>query len=318
MPTEIPALERSSDVSYRDASSQFILQLPRITLPKFSGDFAEWENFRSLFESFVASNDAIPNTQKLHYLKTSLDGDAAKLIKNLKISDANYVSAWQLLLDEYDKSALIHTHIHSFAGLPKMKTENVAELKKLRDTASAALAALKNLGCPIDKWDDLLVYLISQKFSPRTRNEWSLKRGASDAPAPYTELNEFLTLRIRGFSDFPDSSTPVVESALRSNKTRSSVHSVSALKCVNCAGNHYIGKYDDFLSKAIAQRDALVKQKRLCFNCLRAGHFTSKCPSKGRCAQCRRSHHSLLHQLKADPLRATASPPPASEPSISH
>jgi len=50
-----------------------------------------------------------------------------------------------------------------------MKTENVIELRKLRDTVSASLAALGNLGRPVIHWDDLLVYTISQKFSARTR-----------------------------------------------------------------------------------------------------------------------------------------------------
>lgn len=72
------------------------------------------------------------------------------LIANLKISDANYESAWQLLVDEYDdKQAFVHVHIHSFFNLLSMKNENVTELKRLRDTLSASLAALINLGHPV-------------------------------------------------------------------------------------------------------------------------------------------------------------------------
>lgn len=142
----------STDSSFREAHSGPALQLPRISLPKFSGNYLEWENFRNTFESLVANNDALTNTQKFHYLKSSVNGDTALLIANLKISDANYDSAWQLLLDEYDdKQALIHAHIHSFVSLPSMKSENVIELKKLRDTLSASLAALTNLGRPVNQ-----------------------------------------------------------------------------------------------------------------------------------------------------------------------
>lgn len=55
-----------------------------------------------MFESFVANNDALSNTQKFHYLKTSIGEDAALIINNLKISNANYKSAQQLLVEEYD------------------------------------------------------------------------------------------------------------------------------------------------------------------------------------------------------------------------
>lgn len=83
-------------------------QLPRVTLPKFSGKLTDWENFRNIFEYLVANNDTFSNSQKFHYLKSIVNGDASLLINNLKISDANYESAWQLLTNEYnDKQALI-------------------------------------------------------------------------------------------------------------------------------------------------------------------------------------------------------------------
>jgi len=167
---------RSTDSSIRDFNSH-CFQLPRIALSKFSGKLTDWEGFRNTFESLVANNEALSNTQKFHYLKTSVQGDAALIINNLRISDANYESAWQLLIDEFDdKHSLIHAHLHAFASLLLMKTENVAELKRLRDTVSASLAALSNLGRPVNQWDDLLVYIIVQKFSAKTRSEWSLRR----------------------------------------------------------------------------------------------------------------------------------------------
>jgi hypothetical protein len=98
----------------------------RIVLPKFSGKFSEWENVRRTFESLVDSNDAMSNTLKFHYLKSSVTDNATLLINKLQISPENYTVAWKMLVTEYDdKTALIHTHIHSFASLPKNKSESV-------------------------------------------------------------------------------------------------------------------------------------------------------------------------------------------------
>lgn len=72
-----------------------------------------------------------------------------------------------------------------------MQTENVNDLRKLRDTVSASLAALRNLNRPVDSWDDMLVYHISQKFSPRTRNEWNQKRASIAELPSYKDINEF-------------------------------------------------------------------------------------------------------------------------------
>lgn len=118
--------ERSTD-SIRDSVGPR-LQLSRIALPKFSGKFTEWENFRGIFESLVAANDSLSNTQKLHYLKASVTDEAALLINNIQISNVNYEAAWQLLVDEYDNSyAIIHAHIRAFSELS-------AENRKRRGT----------------------------------------------------------------------------------------------------------------------------------------------------------------------------------------
>lgn len=125
---------KNHDSTSVESNSGLALQLPQISLPKFSGSLTEWENFHGNFDSLVASNDALSNTQKLHYLKASVTGDAALLISSLQITDANYDAAWQLLMQEYNnKHAIIHAHIHLFADLPIMKTKTAADLRRLRD-----------------------------------------------------------------------------------------------------------------------------------------------------------------------------------------
>jgi hypothetical protein len=73
-----------------------------------------WKNFRHTFTSLVdlrytTSNNAMSNTLKFHYLKSSITGNAALLINRFKISPKNYTAAWKILVMEYDdKRALIH------------------------------------------------------------------------------------------------------------------------------------------------------------------------------------------------------------------
>lgn len=292
---------KGNNSSLRDASSG--MQLPRIELPKFSGSFTEWENFRGIFESIVANNDSLSDSQKLYYLKSTLSGDAALLVSNIKISDDNYDAASTLLSDEYEnRRAIIRCHIHSFVDLPKMKTEQASDLKRLRDNASAALAALTALKRPADQWDDLLVYIISQKFSTRTRNEWNLTRGNSTAYPTYREIHDFMTCRIRGLGDYMShSDSPSYNS--RNNKSRSLVHHASVLKCVKCSGNHCLAKCDNVLAQSVEQRAIRrqsAKQCKCCLNCLRSDHQLKNCRSRGRCTTCRRAHHSLLHSDSDD------------------
>lgn len=122
----------------------------------------------------------------------------------------------------------------------------------------------------------------------------------------YKEFNEFLTLRIRGLTDLSDFVNSSVTS--RSTRLKSSVNNVSAVKCVNCNGGHNLSKWEDFLAKSVEQRSAIVRQKKLCFNCLRPGHFTSKCKTSARCRHCGNTHHSVLHAVKNEAHSESVSP----------
>ena len=67
-------------------------------------------------------------------------------------------------------------------------------------------------------------------------------------------------------------------------------------KCVACeTANHGLWQCQKFVSDSLEKRKSLVRQKRLCFNCLGSGHGVKNCPSKARCRTCGESHHTLLH-----------------------
>ncbi|EZA57979.1 hypothetical protein X777_02026 [Ooceraea biroi] len=51
--------------------------LPKITLPKFSGEYQEWRTFHDLFTSMVVDNPHLAAVEKLHYLKSHITGEAA-------------------------------------------------------------------------------------------------------------------------------------------------------------------------------------------------------------------------------------------------
>ncbi|XP_029163748.1 uncharacterized protein LOC114935187 [Nylanderia fulva] len=71
--------------------------LPRINLPQFSGKFEDWPAYRDLFSSMVLGDASLTKIEQLHYLKTSVKGDAEQLIRNLPSTEENLEDAWELL-----------------------------------------------------------------------------------------------------------------------------------------------------------------------------------------------------------------------------
>ena len=53
-----------------------------------------------------------------------------------------------------------------------------------------------------------------------------------------------------------------------------------------------------------AKRRSYVKEKRLCFNCLKTGHTARFCPSEQRCAHCQKKHNTLLNDEAAQEKEA--------------
>ena len=60
-------------------------QLPKLTLPKFSGLYTEWLAFRDLFTSMVINNASITPIEKMHYLKVSLFNEPAALVASIPV-----------------------------------------------------------------------------------------------------------------------------------------------------------------------------------------------------------------------------------------
>ena len=69
--------EQSSKGSvHKDSHQSSNLKLPRIELPKFSGDVLKFQNFWDQFEAAVHDNADLPNVQKFTYLRSVLNGNA--------------------------------------------------------------------------------------------------------------------------------------------------------------------------------------------------------------------------------------------------
>lgn len=78
--------QSTNDHSPNNAVSISDVKLPRLNLPSFSGEYHDWVSFK---------NATLTDSHKLQYLKGSLWGEAATILKHLTITDANYVEAYQ-------------------------------------------------------------------------------------------------------------------------------------------------------------------------------------------------------------------------------
>ncbi|KYN14787.1 hypothetical protein ALC57_12995 [Trachymyrmex cornetzi] len=260
------------------------IKLPVISLPNFDGHLSEVE--------------------KLQYLQSALKGEAANKLKILTVDGTNYQKAWELLKRAYEvKRVLISRHLSLLINLPILEKETTDGLSRLADDAQQHVTSLNALG--VEVGSEILVNILESKLPKNTAEKWeeTLKR---DEFPKIDELYEFLyrtavrvskRARPESFKREDDKFSPAVKNSRTANK----IFTVNlANNCAACKNKVYpLFKCDTFKRLDIPKRIEIVKNAKLCYNCL--------CSHKGRpcnytiCTICQKRHNTLLHLNRYPP-----------------
>ena len=164
-------------------------KLPKITLPEFFGDLAEWESWWDLYEANVDNTDKPPVT-KFSYLKSLVKGDAASVIKGLKLTAANYPVAISLLQNRYGRpDRVIFEHINELLNIKPVADPSVTQLYELLDFIQSRVRSLDSMSITGAQYGVILTPLILSRLPPSLRLQWvresemeEAARAASSSP----------------------------------------------------------------------------------------------------------------------------------------
>ena len=76
-------IDEFSETTTRTTSN---IQLPKITLPVFDGDYLKWNQFQDIFTQLI-HDSKISNSEKMFYLSSNVTGEARLLIQHLPVSN---------------------------------------------------------------------------------------------------------------------------------------------------------------------------------------------------------------------------------------
>lgn len=293
----VSRLLANKNETQKQQNKNAMVRLPLLELPVFAGEMREWPQFFNLFTTAMEGAAASP-LQCLQYLKSALRGDAANLIGSLLITEENYPKALNILKDRYENKCLaINQHFKNFLQCSAINRNN---LKDYITTIRQSLDSLTALQLPVEHWDDILVYLITDKLDNSLRAAWELSRKHNTLPT-MNELLEFLQLRTTAFELISDRVPNRPQPSTSKYTPIKTVHHYSSnmknndhVTCILCNNDHLITKCPKFLALSIDKRIDIVKVNKLCFNCLQLYQDKHIC-SKKRCFHCNGKHHSLIH-----------------------
>ena len=179
------SLSENSNQLSNSHSSGTHTKLPTIALPTFEGDTCSWLHFKDPFEALIVHNTTLSNVQKLHYLISSLKGEAKALIGNLPITNENFKVAWELVTQRNNNVKLIAmTHVKQLLQLPLVKRNDATSLRHLINHVSSNLNAIQALQLETSTHDLIMNHLLLSVLDSDTHNEWELQTAAlPDIPA---------------------------------------------------------------------------------------------------------------------------------------
>ena len=267
-------------------------RLPKLTLPVFSGDPLNWQTFWDSFNAAVHTNPALGSIQKFNYLKAQLQGDAARAIAGLPLTERNYQHSIELLENRFGQPhKLINAHMQALLDMPNPNT-SLTSLRLFYDTIATHTRALGSLGKSKEVYGDLLVSVILKKLPVEVRR--NLAREQTSTEWRFDDLTAAILKEIRVLEaeyQVTDSqrSTASFHVGFKNNSNTPTPKRNPV--CAFCKGPHPSHSCTTFTE--YQARIDLVKRENLCFNCL-GHHKVSRCTSKFRCKKCKKRHHTSL------------------------
>ncbi|XP_028176630.1 uncharacterized protein LOC114364612 [Ostrinia furnacalis] len=313
-------------VAHREKST------PMLDIPTFYGNYNTWVSFKDLFNEAIHKNTTLSNAQKMQFLKSKLKGEAERLIQHLQISSDNYLVCWEILNNRYNNTKLIFTsHINILFGLPNMQQQSMGQIKKMYDTTTECLHAIRNLGIDISTWDPILVHILSQKLDTETHKDYieSLKNSRElpvlqefldfieskfttlessrrkQDPSPHkTHPHQPVQVTKKPFQNFNNRNNNYNYNQNNNHGGASRNHGsppvaksfhVSGFKCPLCKNPHGIYNCRFFLQMPVEKRYYTINRLALCVNCL-FSHNGNVCNSTKACNKCGGQHNTLIHE----------------------
>lgn len=267
------------------------IKLPPLKIKVFSGNKLDWPEFKAICEATFSNMDPI---NRFRYLKSQLDGEAARAVKHLPITNTSYDQAWLILEKKYDNErAIINANLARLIDLPSIQRESADSLKLLVDTTNECLAAVQSYGIDTLSWCPLLILILSRKLDNSSITHWEEHIQGAKLIPPLETFLEFLEIRI---NILETASTNNIHRIIQTkHNTKVLLATEKASKCYFCPEEHRTFTCPLFNSKSVQERKNLVIAKKLCFNCLNKQHNVNACTSKFSCKTCSLRHHSLLH-----------------------
>jgi len=253
------------------------VKLPKLELPKFSGDVRTYQAWRDSYDSLIHKNESLNDVDKFNYLRSLLGGAALSAISGLAITKDNYNAAIEILGDRFgQRHVVISAHMDALMKIPVVTdNDDIKKLRRVYDQVESHIRSLEALEVNSESYGCLLVpvvlnhlpdemrLILSRKFEPKD-GVWELDKVLQGLKAEIEARERAGLVAAGGRSSR--------ESAEMGRPTAAVLYAgASNNGCVFCNGKHAAVNCR-IVTEPNARRAHLRRRGR-CFICLRSGHL---------------------------------------------
>ncbi|CAB3408044.1 unnamed protein product [Caenorhabditis bovis] len=298
------------------------IPLPTIRLPTFDGREEDYFEFKEGFENLIGSQVQC-NTTKMYYLKSSLRGEAADLVKTLRSTASNYPIAWSILEDQYGgQTRLQQTLFKRIRELPVLGNNyQPKDLHNFYIRTVSTIRQLVSFGCNMNNMttasliEAKLPKRIIQKLYANPRSQPPDAERLLEMIRDISQTESLVSAIVNDRAE--DRVTTMATQHQGSGQHHRSHHRGDAEQqrrhgqgpratgrepqpCPFCVRTNMMHAPESCRTYPdnVSRRDR-CRELNLCYQCLRGGHRAAACPD--RCKSCRGRHHqSMCHRRREE------------------
>ncbi|XP_064635262.1 uncharacterized protein LOC135492633 [Lineus longissimus] len=295
------------------------LQLPKVDLMTFDGDPSKYWMFIRAFEHSVDKH-TLDDSVKLSRLLRFCTGKARRVIESCAVKEpaAGYKLARSLLKDRFGNDFVVsQTWVDKITNRKPIRASDPEALRDLADDLRNCVETLTSMGrldrlnenslvqiierLPLylqNKWKGAAYKIRQEARSPSIQDMlWFVSKAADEANDPVfgkcglkdakDDTKKPKDFRTRSSGKFgPASFGTQVDDDKKGNRS-----------CPMCHEAHLLYLCSKFKAMKPQERMSVVRQERVCLNCLTPGHFVARCTRTMTCgvSGCTLKHNRLLH-----------------------
>ncbi|KAJ8031990.1 hypothetical protein HOLleu_25384 [Holothuria leucospilota] len=290
--------------------------MPPAELVEFDGDPLQYWPFMRSFENIVASS-SLSEIAKLIRLMRYCVGKAKQVIQGCSVMEpkVGYERALKLLRERFGNNSLIaEAWVDKITNGPNIGSGDAKGLRDFADDLRACKETLQAVDFLGEINTQHVLRAIVERLPNYLRSRWlrqarHIRKHENRSPkindvvdyveGAAEEANDPVFGKL-GTSKCKNNGRPrYVSKQSTSNRNFSGLTGASqGSECVVCKGEHTLFECTSFKSKPTEQRFQIVKEHKLCFNCLLPGHGARNCNLSRVCSVqgCGRKHTKFLHR----------------------